>query len=133
MKYYFDDIFNDNIFGSFTTKNERSHIHPTAKCNVYEEKGSFIIELFVPGFSKNDITVDVKNNTLFASGKTDVPTKYKHIRQEYARLTTFERSWQLPKGTNIERIDATYDTGILRIVVPLIQEKYPESKKINVQ
>ena len=75
----------------------------------------------------------MKNNVLTAKGQLTETSGTKYIQQEFAQYTSFERSWTLPQGVNVEGIDATYNAGILQLTVPLLQERKPETKTITVQ
>jgi len=128
---FFDDKFLNNLSG-FNTKRGSKNIYP--QCNISQsENGGFNFNLYVPGFSRNDFTIDVKNNVLSAKGKLSEPSRTKYIHQEFAQYTSFERSWTLPQGVNVDGIDASYNAGILQISVPLLQERKPETKTITVQ
>ena len=89
--------------------------------------------LYVPGFSRNDFAIDVKNNVLTVKGQLSESPHSKYIQQEFSQYTSFERSWTLPKDVNVDSIDASYEAGILQISVPLLQERKPETKRITVQ
>ena len=98
MKYnsynYFNDFFDDKLFNNLanvaarrTTKN----VFP--QCNISQaEDGGFNFHLYVPGFSRNDFKIDVKNNVLTAKGQLSEASRTKYIQQEFAQYTSFGRS-----------------------------------------
>ena len=135
MKYYFNDFFDDKLFSELsglTTRRSTKNVYP--QCNISQaDDGGFNFNLYVPGFSRNDFNIDVKNNVLTAKGQLSATSNTKYIQQEFSQYTSFERSWTLPKDVNIDAIDASYDAGILQISVPLLQERKPEVKRITVQ
>ena len=135
MKYYLNDFFDDKFFNDLSGRTPRrnaKNVFP--QCNISQsDDGGFSFYLFVPGFSRNDFTIDVKNNVLTAKGRLSETTGTKYLQQEFSQYTSFERSWTLPQGVNVDGIDASYDAGILQISVPLLQERKPETKTITVQ
>lgn len=136
LKYYINDFFDDKFFNNLTTglstRNSMKSYYP--QCNISQaDDGGFNFHLYVPGFSRNDFTIDVKNNVLTAKGKLSESSRTKYVQQEFSQYTSFERSWTLPQGVNVDNIDASYNAGILQISVPLLQERKPESKIITVQ
>ena len=135
LKYYLNDFFDDKFFNDLsglTTRRNTKNVYP--QCNINQaDDGAFNFHLYVPGFSRNDFTIDVKNNVLTVKGELSSPSRTKYVQQEFAQYTSFERSWTLPKGVNVDGIDASYNAGILQISVPLLQERKPETKTITVQ
>ncbi len=136
MKYnYFNDFFDDKFINDLTSLPSRrvtKNVYP--QCNISQsDDGGFNFHLYVPGFSRNDFTIDVKNNVLTARGKIGETSRTKFVQQEFTQYTSFERSWTLPQGVNVSGIDATYNAGVLEISVPLLQERKPETKTITVQ
>ena len=135
LKYYFNDFFDDkflNDLTGLTSRRNTKNVYP--QCNIARtENGGFDFHLYVPGFSRNDFTIDVKDNVLTAKGQLSETTHSKYLQQEFAQYSSFERSWTLPKDVNVDSIDASYEAGILQISVPLLQERKPETKRITVQ
>ena len=135
LKYYLNDFFDDKFFNDLsglTSRRSTKNIYP--QCNIAQaDDGGFNFHLYVPGFSRNDFAIDVKNNVLTAKGQLNETSRTKYVQQEFAQYTSFERSWTLPQGVNVDAIDASYEAGILQISVPLLQERKPESKRITVQ
>ena len=135
MKYYFNDFFDDKLLNNLSSlQNRRSTKNVYPQCNISQvEDGGFNFYLYVPGFSRNDFKIDVKNSVLTVKGQEAETPRTKYIQQEFTQYTSFERSWALPQGINVDGIDASYNAGILQITVPLLQERKPETKTITVQ
>ena len=135
MKYYLNDFFDDKFFNDIAgLSNRRSAKNVYPQCNIDQiDEGSFNFHLYVPGFARNDFTIDIKNNVLTVKGQLSESPRAKYVLQEFSQYTSFERSWTLPKDVNVDSIDASYEAGILKISVPLLQERQPEIKRITVQ
>ena len=136
MKYrYFNDFFDDKFLNDLNgTSLRRSTKNVYPQCNIAQsEDGGFNFYVYVPGFARTDFCIDVKNNVLTAKGKLIDTSRTKYIHQEISQYTSFERSWTLPQEVNVDGIDASYNSGILHIIVPLLQERKPETKTITVQ
>jgi len=135
LKYYLNDFFDDKFFNDLsglTSRRTAKSVFP--QCNISQsDDGGFSFHLFVPGFSRNDFKIDVKNNVLTAKGRLSEASGTKYLQQEFSQYTSFERSWTLPQGVNVDGIDAAYNAGILQITVPVLQERKPETKTIAVQ
>ena len=135
MKYFINDFFDDkfiNDLSSFKTGRSTKNVYP--QCNISQnDDGGFNFHLYVPGFSRNDFKIDVKNNVLTTKGQLSETSRTKYVQQEFAQYASFERSWTLPQGVNVDGIDASYNAGILLVTVPLLQERKPATKTITVQ
>ena len=115
-----DRFFGRNLFRSGLTSNV-----PVA--NIFEDEKDFQIELAAPGFTKSDFNVRVDNELLTISAEKEAEEKEenkRYTRREY-NYNSFSRSFRLPESVKTEDVRATYENGILRIVL----NKKPESIK----
>ena len=91
--------------------------------------------LEVPGLKPDDIHVVVENNVLTVSGEK----KYEQATGEEARGTyhqerrygRFDRSFILPRNVEATRVNASYDNGVLAIVLPKTEESKPRRVQIS--
>ncbi|MCC6370627.1 MAG: Hsp20/alpha crystallin family protein [Bacteroidia bacterium] len=112
----FPSFFNDN-FDRLWTGNEDTSWMPWV--NIKERTGDYNIDLAVPGMDKKDFKVEVENDLLTISGESK-----EEINEENEKLTrrefhygTFKRSFTLPETSDAEKISATYNNGVLTILV----------------
>lgn len=105
--------------------------------NISEEDSAYRLSLAVPGMKKSDFEIDVDGNQLTIScskeeEETDKQARF--TRKEYA-YHAFERSFTMPVEINRERIDATYENGVLTVLLPKKEEarKQQLSKHIAVK
>lgn len=90
------------------------------------------IELTAPGLTKEDFKIDLDNNRLVISGerKLDEERKSSYTKLE-SNFGAFSRSFKLSDDIEQEKITASYEAGILKIVLP-ISEKKVNKKVIKV-
>ena len=104
--------------------------------NISEKQDRYEISLAAPGMKKDDFDIDVEGNMLTISAETEQQKEekeQKHTRREF-NYTSFARSFTLPEGVVREKIDASYENGLLRLVLPKTEEaKKPASKHISVK
>lgn len=121
-KFYLDDIFDDFL----TTKKEQ-----LMKCDIYEKDGNYHIEMDVPGFSKDDISVEAKDGYLTISASKNDEFNEEDKNKNYIRRERvygkFERSFYVG-DLDQDRIDAEFSNGCLKITVPKKEEI--ENKRI---
>lgn len=125
----FDDFFDDPFF-----KEERHPQHmPMMKTDIRENDKSYVIDVDLPGFKKENIKVDVDNGYLNINAKMDESKdeeeKGKFIRRE--RCTgECSRSFYIGEDIEDDDIQAKFENGILCIEVPKKKElDQPEEKK----
>lgn len=88
--------------------------------NVMETEKEYQIELAVPGLSKKDFKIEMDNDVLTISAEKEEEKSEKengYTRKEYA-YNSFSRSFTMPENFKLDKIDAKYVDGILKITVP---------------
>jgi HSP20 family protein len=98
--------------------------------NITEQKDDYLVSLAAPGLKKDDFHIDVDGNMLTISCEKEENKEEKDIRynrREYS-YSSFERSFTLPDEVNKDKIDAKYEDGILKLVLP----KKEEAKKAGI-
>ena len=141
----FEENFIDDLFG-FPMKEfddmERKLYGRKAnrmmKTDIREKDDNYEVSVDLPGFKKEEITVELDNGYLTISAAKgldkDENKKGKLIRQErYAGSMT--RSFYI--GDNVEKgdIEATYRHGVLTLTVPkkAMEKKIPEKNLIAIE
>jgi len=129
---YLNDFFNDDYFGIGKSRGKQSHANSfNTKCNIYKQDNSYVFDLFLPGFSRDNFDINIENNILTVKGTLDFEGK-EYIHQEHIQTTKFKRSFSLPKNVDIDNVDADYTSGVLSILVPTYESKKPAAKKITI-
>jgi HSP20 family protein len=88
-----------------------------------ETESSYEVELAIPGLSKEDIHIETKDGNLTISYETK--NKNSFISSSY------KKSFIIPEDVNTNKIKATTDNGILKIVFP--KKENSKAKIIEVQ
>jgi HSP20 family protein len=128
MPLFFDDffkpwngLFEGGLFGKEMT---------VPAVNITEQKDDYQVSLAVPGMKKDDFNIDVEGNMITISSEKEDSKEEKDkrfTRKEYS-YSSFSRSFTLPDEVNKEKIDAKYEEGILKLLLP----KKEEAKKAAV-
>ncbi len=97
--------------------------------NVKETKKAYELDLSVPGFDKEDFSIEIDKNVLNISAeksmeKDDKDENERVWRQEFVS-SSFSRSFVLPENIDTEHITAKEKSGILKITLPKL-DKAPE-------
>lgn len=108
---------------------------PEPAMDVYETGKEVIAEVNLPGIDPEKIEVSVKNQILIVSGKTEEKKEEKekgYWRREI-RKGSFERMMRLPTAVKEDKVEANYEKGILKIVMPKAEAKKEKTVKIKVK
>jgi HSP20 family protein len=119
LEEFFKDT--DSFFG-------RSYTYNSAKANFLENKDGFSLEMLVPGIDKEDIEItldDFKLNVKFEKENKSSEENSNYSLKEFSSKS-FERSFVLPKTSNLDEITSECKNGVLYIKIP---KKESENKK----
>jgi len=125
----FDDIFGDSFFRKDESKMMRTDIRETDT--------GYVIDIDLPGYSKEDIKIDVTDGYLTINAKTNQEKKDdkngKYVRRERF-FGECSRSFYVGEDLEAEDIKAAFKNGILSLEIPKIDEskKLPEKKYIEI-
>jgi HSP20 family protein len=92
--------------------------------DVSETKDSLIIKAEVPGMEPKDIDISLSGDLLTIKGEKKQKTEEK--KESFHRIETrygaFSRTIRVPVSVNSDKIEASYDKGVLKIVLPKKEE-----------
>lgn len=99
--------------------------------DAWREGDHFVIELDVPGVNRESIDLDVERNVLTVRAER-VARNGDWERLASERPTgVFSRQLVLGDNLDLDRIEATYDDGVLRLVVPVAEKAKPRKIEIG--
>jgi HSP20 family protein len=122
------DRLTQQLLGSGLGTTNRPAVMPM---DAWREGEKFVIEFDLPGVNKESIDIDVERNVLTVRAER-VPGN-----GDWQRLATerthgqFSRQLVLGDNLDLEHIDASYDSGVLRLVVPVAERAKP--RKVQIQ
>ena len=128
------DTFFDDAFGSLLKTDFYNEGRLSPSVDVYEKNDEYVINAEIPGLSKEEIKIDVKDGSLTISGEKKYEDKNEdenYIRVE-RRSGKFERTFNLPENVNAESVSASYKNGVLQVSLPKKEEAKPKQIDIKV-
>lgn len=101
--------------------------------DVVEGDANYTITMELPGTSKNDITIEQSEDLLTIRGEKKSEREEKGERSHLIerRYGSFSRSFRLPANAARDRVNASFDEGVLTLQVPKIEE--PKPKVISIK
>ncbi len=103
--------------------------------NIHETNDAYHAELVAPGREKTNFSIQVEKGLLTVSyeNKDAVEQpKYKTIIREFS-FQNFKRSFTIDETINTEAIQANYENGILKLLLPKKEEVKIVPKEITIQ
>lgn len=101
--------------------------------DVYEDKDQFTVIAEVPGMKKEDVNITLQNGVLTVSGERKQEGKKadQGFRSERS-VGRFQRSVTLPASVDPSRVKATYQDGLLKVVLAKSEEAKPKQIEVSV-
>ncbi len=131
-RYYgglFGDLFSDLFDNAFATVT--GEVWP--RVDIEETDDAYLIKAELPGMKKEDVAVEIHNNVLSISGerKETREEKSKNVHRRESFVGTFCRNFSLPDQVSVEKVDAEFKDGVLRLTIPKSEERKPRKIAIK--
>jgi len=103
--------------------------------DIYETAENLILKAELPGLSKDDIDIQVRDNRLTLKGER---RHEKEVKEEnYLRVEraygTFQRVFSLPADIQPDKIRATFTDGVLEVTIPKAEVAKPKQITVEVK
>ncbi len=122
------DNWEKNFFGDMASD------FPQFRTDILDKGDKYVLEAELPGFSKEDIKIDIQNDRLVVSAEHSENSEDKkdnYIRKE-RRYGSFSRSFDI-SAIKADEITAEYKNGILELNLPKQAGTVPTSRRIEIQ
>jgi len=103
--------------------------------DIFEDGNDVVVKAEMPGMKKEDIEVNLTDDTVTVSGEKKKEEKVE--KKDYYRVErsygSFSRSFRLPKEVQSDKAKATFKDGVLEIRVPKTAEAISKEKKLTIE
>lgn len=136
----FDHIFNHSLrrfFDGNLWDSDNAKTMGTVPVNVRETEQQYEVDVIAPGCKKEEFHVQVLANELSISfnqnqEKKQTDEKAGWVRTEFVQRS-FSRSFTLDDTVNTNEINAQYEDGILKVILPKNEKAKPRILSIDVK
>lgn len=112
-------LFKDPFFNTLDKVFDDAYLRADKKTNVVLSDSEYLLQLSVPGLSKDDIKISLKDSVLTIShDKTDDKT--------FSFTNSFKRTYQVPDDVDEKNITGEVENGIIEIHLPKNKKKSME-------
>ena len=93
--------------------------------DIAEDEKSYEIHVAVPGVKKQDFKIDLVDGKLTISGerKMEENKEGKNFHSLETQYGSFSRSFFVPEDVKAEKVEATYEDGLLKLTLPKKEKK----------
>lgn len=103
--------------------------------DIFETADSIVMKAELPGVSRANIDIQVRDNTLTLKGERKFEREVKE--ENYLRIErsygAFQRAFSLPTVIQQDKIRAVFKDGVLEVTLPKAEEAKPKQVKIDVK
>jgi HSP20 family protein len=103
--------------------------------DVTETEKGYKVTAELPGMDEKNIEVKIANGMLMIKGEKQ-EEKEEEKQDYYVRersFGSFERTFPVPDGVDLDKVDASFKKGVLTVTLPKTAEAQKEEKKITVR
>ena len=126
----FEDVFTEKVSPFFS-----SMVAPSFKVDISEDEHAIFIEADIPGIKKEDVKLSMEDDVLRITAERSQSEEekqkgYHRVERSWGSLS---RSFTLGDNIDTDKIEATYDNGVLKIMIPKVEVKPKTGKEIPVK
>ncbi len=137
MEEMMEDFFRRPLGRPFWSGMPRmmEEIEPTPSVDIFEEGDNIVLKSEMPGMTKEDIEINLTDDTITLSGEKKKEEKVE--KKNYYRLErsfgSFKRSFALPSDVQSDKAKASFKNGVLEVKIPKSEEAKKKEKKIKIE
>lgn len=125
----------ETIFDKFFSDFDAPNVSLGSHLDIYKEDNKYVVNLEMPGFDKEEISIDFKDDVLSIEAKHTEETS-EDDNKEYVyqsrRMKNVSRHIRF-YDVDVDNIEANYENGLLNITLPMIGEEEPVVKRIELK
>lgn len=135
MERMFEDFGRGLPTPSFWRLPEMGKFAWAPELEVFEKKGMLMVRADLPGLTKDDVKVEIRENELTIQGerKTEHEEKKEGYYRSERRYGTFNRTVRLPEGVKVDKAKATFENGVLEVTLPVPAREEPKVHKVAIE
>ncbi|HEX8487822.1 MAG TPA: Hsp20 family protein [Propionibacteriaceae bacterium] len=99
--------------------------------DAWRDQDTFVVEFDLPGIDVNSIDLDVERNVLTVRADRPVREGIEELIAAERPRGVFSRQLMLGDNLDTERIQASYQAGVLRLEIPVAEKAKPRKITVN--
>jgi HSP20 family protein len=100
--------------------------------NLYETAEGFVLQLPMPGVNPEDVEISAEPNNLLIKWSTHV-TMPNNATAHWSGFPDgeYQQSFTLPNTINADRVEASYEQGVLTLTLPKAEHARARTVKVH--
>jgi HSP20 family protein len=103
----------------------------TPPVDIEETEDAYIVDVDLPNVRPEDVTIEMRGEELRISGRVQQRERAGIVRRQSRPTGEFEYVVDLPSDIDPNRVDATYDNGVLTVTVGKTKDAQPRRIEIR--
>lgn len=128
-----DDLWNKFLGETPFARESRARWVPSV--DISETKDKLLVKAELPGLDAKEVSVSISGDLLTIKGEKKKEEEEKDEHHHYLEryYGSFQRSFQLPANIEIDKIQASFDKGVLKVTLPKTEEAKKKEIDIKVE
>lgn len=112
---------------------QSEHTDIPIRTDIYATDAEFVIELELAGVPKENVSIQIQENTLVIKGKKGASeNKAESYLRKERKFGEFNRNINLPPYVELDSIKAKFENGLLTIRLQLLHPPTVEEPKLDI-
>jgi HSP20 family protein len=123
------------IFGEYPTISGEGRMMETPSVDIMERGNDIVVTADMPGVSKDDIRLDVREGNILdisAEKRSERKEEEKGYVRHERSYTGYYRSIQLPAPVDKTKANASYNNGVIEVVLPMAEKPRMKASEIPI-
>ena len=106
------------------------------RTDITEKDGNYVLEAELPGFKKEDISIDLDKDCLTITASRNSENDEEDKERNYVRRERFYGSYSRSfnvSGIDTDQIPASYNDGVLSVSMPKKNPEIPAARRLEIQ
>jgi HSP20 family protein len=126
----FDQMFNHFFTAPFGSASAETWMPPV---DAYVDGGKYHLQIALPGVTPQQVNVQAQGNVLTVRGERsdEKQTARENYLQRELRYGQFERVMTLPESVVTDKLEASFENGVLHLTAPISEKALPRNIEIK--
>jgi HSP20 family protein len=102
---------------------------------VFERADKLVVRADLPGLSKDDIQLDLRDDALTIRGQRREQHEESREGYSYSERSygSFSRQIAIPRGISPEQVDASFENGVLEVEMKMPEQSRTQRRKLEIR
>ena len=131
---FFEDEWISSAFAEMDKLLSTANIRfPLSNVLVNKKSGDLVIEMALAGYNPEDISISTEDSKIVVEGKAQTHDEDFEYRLRDIKQSSFKQSIPVSAKFDLSKLDAEFKNGILKVTIPVSEEKKPKQIKIKIK